>query len=96
MVDLDKNTRQSIRKILAEYCPDQKVLLVGSRASGPAKKYADVDLLILDKTPVAAKQFSLIKLAFEESDIPYKVDLLSWSELTPSFRQRLLRNHAEI
>lgn len=96
MVDLEDKYRRAIRRIVSQHVPDSQVYLVGSRANGPAKRYSDVDLLIVDRPPLTVAQRAMLTAEFEESDIPYKVDILAWSELTPEFRDSLVRHHAAI
>jgi len=94
MTGLDVKTRRRIRAILRAQAPDCPVFLVGSRAGNSAKPHSDVDLLIVDTHPLSLRQKAMLKDAFDESDIPYKVDVLTWSELTPEFRVTLLRRCA--
>jgi len=96
MIDLDTATRQCIRRTLAEYAPGTRGVLVGSRANGPAKRYADIDLLILDDRPLSTSETAALRSAFEESDIPCKVDIMLASELTPVFRRALMQHYARI
>lgn len=65
-----------------------KVYLFGSRANGKYKKFSDVDLLYVSKLnqPVPLSLISQVTIKIEESEFPYKVDLVSNAELAESYR----------
>ena len=83
-------TLSDLRSILEEYLPESEVFLVGSRARGTSKRYADIDLLLTRPPRLSKEHRALIKSAFEESNIPYRVDLIEADDLTESFRERLM------
>ena len=89
MIDLSPTVRAHVVEILRRRLGDQRVYLVGSRAQGPAKRFADIDLLLMNDQPLAPAERAILRYEVEESDIPFKVDLLEWSELSPAFRERL-------
>jgi predicted nucleotidyltransferase len=60
---------------------DVKVYLFGSRAKGTQKKYSDVDLAIKTKAQDVSKRISLFQEDWEQTRIPYKVDVTSWKDL---------------
>lgn len=57
----------------------------GSRARGDAGKSSDLDLCFFDNIPNNIR-FS-IEEDFEESRLPYTVDLLDWNKCDPSFQE---------
>ncbi len=65
-----------------------KVYLFGSRANGKYKKFSDVDLLYVIEAnrPAHLSLISQITIKIEESEFPYKVDLVCESELADSYR----------
>lgn len=89
MMDLSPAVRAHGLDILRRRLGDQRVYLVGSRARGAAKRFADIDLLLMNDQPLAPAERAVLSYEFEESDIPFKVDLLEWPELGPAFRERL-------
>ncbi len=89
MIDLAPSVQAEIVEILRRRLGQTEVRLVGSRARGPAKRYADVDLLIMNPRPLPPLTRALLRTDFEESDIPYKVDLVEWADLSQPFRRRL-------
>jgi predicted nucleotidyltransferase len=71
---------QTIFGIFKKYSEVKSVLLFGSRAKGIFHKGSDVDLAI-DGGSVTPKTLRQIKSDFEESDLPYRVDLLDFNSL---------------
>lgn len=84
----------SIRTIVRNHLPDPsyRVFLFGSRATGTARKFSDVDVGILGKKSVPGHVVELIKEDLEESNIPYKVDVVDFTAVDPSFRNLALKH----
>ena len=65
------------------------VWIFGSRAQGTHRPYSDLDLWIeCDPQPSDLQKQSLAD-AFEESDIPFKVDLVFGPELLEAYREQV-------
>jgi predicted nucleotidyltransferase len=63
------------------------IWVFGSRATGTQKRQSDVDVLISPISTPPQSKIDDLKDYFEESDFPYKVDLVSESELSPAYRK---------
>ncbi|GJM06619.1 MAG: hypothetical protein DHS20C10_03530 [marine bacterium B5-7] len=87
MITLEPHSLLLVQSILEQYIPTKKVLLFGSRANNTAKPYSDIDLAVLSDVPLPVETLAQLRLAFEESDLPYKVDLVEWCTLTEAFQQ---------
>lgn len=61
----------------------------GSRVVGIPKRFSDLDLCFFENIP--GNILSHIEEDFEESDLPYKVDLVDWSICSADFRDRIRR-----
>ncbi len=61
--------------------PDVKAYLFGSRAKGNQKKYSDVDIAIKTKAKDISKRIALFQDDWEQTNIPYKVDVTSWKDI---------------
>ena len=85
-----------IRKILKEYLPHATVWAFGSRAQGTQKEYSDLDLAIIHPEPLNAKLLAKLHLAFEESDLPFKVDVMEFVSASPRFRDIITSSKIEI
>lgn len=85
MIQLEPKHLEIVKKILNDF----KVLayVFGSRVKNTAKNLSDLDLCLrdnYDKTIVRKLQD-----AFEESDLPFKVDIVVWSELSDGFKKHI-------
>lgn len=71
--------------------PGQKleVWLFGSRARGSHQPYSDVDLMLVAEPALARDQLRQIAEDLEESELPYKVDLVSEPSVNPSWRRAI-------
>ena len=67
-------TIEELRSFLTAQLLQAKIYLFGSRAKGTATLHSDVDIAI-EGAEVASK-LPYIRLAIEESLLPYKVDLV--------------------
>lgn len=90
---LDPEQLQCIKKILKNHLPAVKVVVFGSRSTGKIKPHSDLDLCIMAKKPLSFSQLSDLREDFSESDLPFRVDIVEWSELSPPFK-RIIKEHA--
>jgi predicted nucleotidyltransferase len=66
-----------VRAILDATLPHEAVVRVfGSRARGNSRRASDLDLAIDAYRPLTAKEQGALADAFEESDLPYFVDVI--------------------
>ena len=93
MIDLNPNHLGTVKAILAEHVPECEVRAFGSRATWAAKDYSDLDLAILGKGPLDWTTLGRLKEAFEESDLPMRVDVLDWHAISEGFREVIEREH---
>ena len=75
-----------VRSILARHVPECQVLAFGSRVAGTAKKHSDLDLAVMTRAPLTVRRMARLREAFSESRLPFKVDVVDWSEASKSFR----------
>jgi len=78
---LTERDKVSIHDIFNKFPEVKKILLFGSRAKGNYKNGSDIDLAIKD-SKLGSKTIGQIKSEFEESSIPYKVDLVDYNTIT--------------
>jgi type I restriction enzyme S subunit len=86
VLQLDADSLAEVKKILAFYAPTLKAWAFGSRATGTAKRFSDLDLALEGEGRVDYQTISKLKHAFAESDLPIKVDIVDWNALDPEFR----------
>lgn len=83
-----------IQQILRTHVPGVEVWAFGSRVHGEnLKPFSDLDLVVISPDPLPFLQLLDLKEAFAESDLPFKVDLLDWSTLDESFRERIAQSY---
>lgn len=68
-----------------------RVFLIGSRAWGTPSARADVDIGILPEEPLAPGTLAALRDAFEESHIPFRVDVVDLSRVDPALRDKAVR-----
>ncbi len=83
MIDIEKKHLNIVKEILRKY--PYIFYVYGSRAKKKARKNSDLDLCYKEQIP--GKVISDIKEQFEESDLPFKVDLTSWENMSTTFQK---------
>lgn len=87
MIDIAPRHLKIIRGILTKHVPGHEVRAFGSRVNGHARTYSDLDLVIAGKTRLPRKTLYLIKDAFAESDLPFRVEIMDWQTISGDFRE---------
>jgi len=87
-VSLLPKHRRLVRDILAEHLPPEaRVWVFGSRATGRAWRYSDLDLAIDAGRPLTLDETARLAEALSDSDLPYRVDIVDWHSLDDGFRR---------
>jgi uncharacterized protein len=84
-IQLDTQQLALTRAILGPLLKDTWVY--GSRAKGSARPLSDLDLVI--RAAVTRDKLIQLRDQFEESKLPFKVDLVTWTELDASFQAQI-------
>jgi len=79
---------KTINSIFAQYPEVEEAKLFGSRAKGNHSFGSDIDLAIINEG-VSLKTVSRLAADFEESTLPYKVDIVN----LPSLKHEELAEH---
>jgi type I restriction enzyme S subunit len=95
-LDLQPQHWAMVRDILATQIPDREVIAFGSRARGSAKPHSDLDLAVLGDDPLGLHNMAELKEAFEESDLPFKVDIVDWAQTDARFREVIRRDAVRV
>jgi predicted nucleotidyltransferase len=86
-IDMTLDHQRIVLDILDAHLPaDAAVWVFGSRASGRARRYSDLDLTINAGRRLTIDETAILREAFDESDLPYRVDVVDWQAITPEFR----------
>ena len=75
-----------VRAILADHLPyGVEAAGVGSRAGGTAKAGSDLDLVLEGAEPLSLAVLAALAEAFDESGLPWKVDLVDRRAVSEAF-----------
>lgn len=85
-----------VRDILRGLVPDREVWAFGSRALFRAKKHSDLDLAILGEEALSLTALAALREAFDESDLPFRVDLVDWATTGEGFRRIIERDRVVV
>ena len=61
-----------------------------------AKDYSDLDLAVVGSEPFSLRRMRQLKEAFEESDLPIRVDVLDWHVLSDGFKHVIAEEYEVI
>jgi len=87
-IALPADHRRLVLNILHTHLPTRtKVWVFGSRATGSARRYSDLDLAIDAGRRLALDEIAALTEAFSDSDLPYRVDVIDWWEIDDRWRQ---------
>ena len=89
---LNANELAVVKAILFRHVPQSSVWAFGSRATGKAKQYSDLDLCIKADTALGLDVMSAMAEDFSESDLPWKVDIVDWFSVSDSFKAMIERD----
>jgi predicted nucleotidyltransferase len=78
-----------VRSILRQHAPRARAFVFGSRAGRQPKPHADLDLLLREDGPIDSYRFAALCADFEDSDLPFRVDVLDYHCTDPAFLARI-------
>jgi predicted nucleotidyltransferase len=91
-LDMPLEHRRIVDDILDAYASKHEVWAFGSRARGGAKPYSDLDLAVIGDAHLNIEQLAALADAFEESDLPWRVDIVDWATTDAAFRRIIERD----
>ena len=85
---IDDQLLSAIHQILSNYkeLQNARLFIFGSRATGKNRKFSDIDLGIQADKPLSLSTLVRIEEQFEESNIPYTVDVIDFSLVNGKFK----------
>lgn len=95
MIDVTGEQFKIIFDILKKNMPAYEARIFGSRHRGTAKAYSDLDLVIVGENRLGWKQIADLREAFEESNLPFRIDVLDWHAISPEF-QKIIKQGYEV
>lgn len=87
-IDLTEAQRKTIVALLRRYLPNTEAWAYGSRVKFTSNPKSDLDIVVFAK-PQQFLQVSDLRDAFEESDLPFRVDLFVWDEVPEEFHKNI-------
>lgn len=80
---------ETIRQILSARVPGCEARAFGSRVKGTNKKHSDLDIALVspDGKKLGWRVVPSLTLDFQESRVPFRVDVLDWHAVPESFRK---------
>lgn len=88
--------RETVRAILAEHLPGVCAVAFGSRVTGRARRWSDLDLMLFAPEPLPSRTLDDLREAFMESDLPIRVDIVDGTRADDDVRAVALRATAEL
>lgn len=96
MLDLTDKHLSAITAILRKLVPDYEVWAYGSRINGTGHAGSDLDLVIVGKDKIGWQQMAKLKAAFEDSNLPFSVDVLDWNAIPDNFKESIKKKYEVI
>ena len=86
-IDVPASALTVVLDTLARHVPDRDIRVMGSRVSGRAKPFSDLDLVVMGDEPLALRTIDQLREAFDESSLPFAVDIVEWASASDAFRR---------
>ena len=87
-IDVTAAERRTVLALLERYLPNTTVWAYGSRVKWTSRPESDLDLVAFAR-PEQSVRVAELREAFEESDLPFAVDLFVWDEVSEGFRKHV-------
>ncbi len=91
-IDITADERKTVLALLRRHLPGSAAWVYGSRAKWMSRPQSDLDLVVF-ATPEQQRQIGNLREAFEESNLPFRVDLFVWDDVPESFRKQIEAEH---
>lgn len=82
-----------VREILVNY-PESYCF--GSRVTGGHKEFSDLDICIVSPPHISGHTLSELREAFEQSDLPFIVDLSEFASLPEFMKEKIRKQKVKI
>jgi predicted nucleotidyltransferase len=84
MIYVDPEDLEILKQI---FSGPYQAIVFGSRVTGKHRKFSDIDICIKSNPPLSAYEMELLQEQCEESDLPFKVDLMRYEDINPYFQE---------
>ena len=94
-IDIRADHLRIVQDVLRRHLPDGvKVWVFGSRATWATKDSSDLDLALEGNGEIPARSLTALESAFEDSDLPYAVDVVDVNRIGRRFRRTVEQQRA--
>ena len=90
MIHMEDQHWKIVQEILNKY--PYTFYAYGSRVKGTQKRFSDLDLCFIEPIPWNIRAH--IDEDFEESDLPFKVDVIDWNLMASDFQELIKKDLA--
>jgi predicted nucleotidyltransferase len=87
MICVSENELDIILDIIKTYAQNYEVWAFGSRYKWTSKDYSDLDLAVVGAKKLPKGVIDNLKQAFEESELPFRVDVLDYNAMSNEFQE---------
>ncbi len=94
-IDMNSEARKTVKELLQRYLPGVAVWAYGSRVKWTARPDSDLDLVVFLGKEQRGDVANL-REAFDESDLPFRVDVFIWDEVPEKFREEILEGYVVV
>ena len=91
-IDITDDQRKVVYALIERHLPNTTTWVYGSRAKWTARPQSDLDMVIF-ATPEQNSQVFGLREAFEESNLPFRVDLFVWDDVPERFRKHIKQDY---
>ena len=89
-MNLEEKYISLIKFSIYKTTPQAQIFIFGSRAKNTNQKFSDIDIAIKDKNLNNTK-LAKIRFELEESELPYKVDISDFNDLSSEIIKDLIK-----
>ena len=82
--------------ILEILAPIKAIWVFGSRAKGTARSFSDIDICLQNDLQIPDSELAQYRIEFQESNLPYKVDLVDFHDVDDDFRKLIMSTAVRI
>ena len=91
-IDITTDQRKTLLALIKRHLPNTTAWVYGSRVKWTSRPQSDLDLVVFTK-PDQERRVSELREAFEESNLPFRVDLFVWDAVPEQFRKQIEADH---
>ena len=91
-IDITAEQRKTVLALLERHLPNTAAWVCGSHAQWTSRPQSDLDMVVF-ATPEQNVRVGELREAFEDSNLPFRVDLFVWDAVPEQFRKHIKRDH---